>query len=200
MKVGILGIQGDFDKHRKLLDDLQTESIVVRYESELSSIDGLIIPGGESTTLTHIIRRTKLMEPLKLFAEQKPVFGTCAGLIMMAKSVDDYRIEPLGILDISVSRNAYGRQVFSFSETIELSDIGKQSFATGTFIRAPRIKSLGTTVEILAHYHGEPVAVQEGAHIGLSFHPELDNELYFHKMFLAECESKINFTDKSNVA
>lgn len=200
MKIGILGLQGDFDKHRKILDDLGVESIIVRYETELSTIDGLIIPGGETTTLTQIIRRTKLMEPLKTFADRQPVFGTCAGLIMMAKQVDDDRVDPLGILDISVSRNAYGRQLFSFSETIDLSEHEKQSTVIGTFIRAPKILSTGETVNVMARFKGEPVAVQQGPHMGLSFHPELDDETFFHKWFLAECKAKAKRVTASYVA
>ena len=200
MKIGILGLQGDFAKHRNILDDLGIESIIVRYETELSTIDGLIIPGGETTTLTQIIRRTKLMEPLKSFAGRKPVFGTCAGLIMMAKQVDDDRVDPLGILDISVSRNAYGRQLFSFSETINLTDREKQSTVIGTFIRAPKILSTGEAVTVMARFNDEPVAVRQGPHMGLSFHPELDNETFFHKRFLAECEAKTKRVKASHVA
>ncbi len=200
MQVGILGIQGDFEKHQTILRTLGAEGKIVRYAHELDSISGLIIPGGESTAITHIIRRMNLIHPLKQFALSKSVFGTCAGLIMMARNGSDTRVESLEILDVTVKRNAYGRQVFSFSEELELTDPNNARKVIGTFIRAPKIERVGPQVNILASLNDEPVAIQGGFHIGISFHPELDGESYFHEKFLSQCELALKGQEKSNVA
>ncbi len=152
----------------------------VRYLSELDGIDGLVIPGGESTTMTDLMDRVGFHKPLRKFAKDKPILGTCAGLIMMASAVTDGKVKPLGILDIEVDRNAYGRQVHSFTHQLPVQLNGKISQVPATFIRAPKITKVNPGIEIISEYQGEPVVVRQGHHLGLSFHPELDGVTLFH--------------------
>ena len=180
--IGILGLQGDVESHRKVLDTLGVESTVIRYPSELDGVEGLIIPGGESSTMTNLMKRMEFYMPLTDFAESFPVLGTCAGLILMARKVEDPRVKPLGLLNVSINRNGFGRQIHSFSEIINVTTDKREQKVNGTFIRAPKISDIADSVEIFAEYNGEPVAVKEGKHIGLSFHPELAGETIFHEL------------------
>jgi 5'-phosphate synthase pdxT subunit len=180
MKIGVLALQGDFLKHEQVLSNLGLHSTRVRYESDLSSIDGLIIPGGESTTMTKLLERKNLFYSLKEFSKTHPIMGTCAGLILMSQSCGDHRIKSLGILDIEVKRNAFGRQIHSFTHQIELAALNRTIY--GTFIRAPKITYLGLKVEVIATFKKEPVAIRNGIHLGLTFHPELNDEPFFHKL------------------
>ncbi|MCH7611820.1 MAG: pyridoxal 5'-phosphate synthase glutaminase subunit PdxT [Candidatus Marinimicrobia bacterium] len=181
MKIGILALQGDYEKHTGILDELGLDSILVRYPFELIDIEGLIIPGGESTTLTHLMKRMNFYKAMTDFANEKPILGTCAGLIMMAKVVNHHLVKPLGLLDIEVDRNGYGRQIHSFTENLPVQLNNHIEKIPVTFIRAPKITKTGEGVEILAEYHGEICAVKQGKHIGLAFHPELDGVSIFHK-------------------
>ena len=187
MKIGILSLQGDFCRHQNIIADLGWDSMLVRYQYEFSKIDGLVIPGGESTTLTKLLRMTGLFKTLKDFSLTHPILGTCAGLILMSRKCDDLRVEPLKILDVDVRRNAFGRQVDSFESAVNLTD---GTILTGTFIRAPKIIRISKNVEILAKFNGTPVAVRDGKHIGISFHPELNNESIFHKLAFYSSQSK----------
>ena len=168
MKIGILALQGDYLKHEQLVLKLGWDSVRVRYEKDFSSLDGLIIPGGESTTLTKLLKATGLFTPLKEFAEAYPILGTCAGLILMSSESSDSRVSPLGLLDIKVERNAFGRQVHSFTAKLDMTE--SDHTIQGTFIRAPKISQLATNIDVLAKLNGEPVAVRQGIHIGLAFH------------------------------
>ncbi len=155
----------------------------MKVSSELDRIEGLVIPGGESTTMSFLIDTFKMREPLIEFGESHPVMGTCAGLILMAKRVPDERVNPLGFLDITVDRNAYGRQIESKTEyvTYYLKQGTKAELAT-TLIRAPKISSLGDSIHILGELNGSPVAVISKHFLGLSFHPELDKIDIFHQI------------------
>ncbi|NOZ74364.1 MAG: pyridoxal 5'-phosphate synthase glutaminase subunit PdxT [FCB group bacterium] len=185
MKIGVLALQGDFEKHSLLLEQLGITPVRIRYPHDLDTVEGLVFPGGESTTLMHLIEQNAFRTPLSEFAASHPVLGTCAGLILMATSVDDSRINPLGLLDIDARRNAYGRQVFSFTDQIQLTHFPDQR-VSATFIRAPKITRIGTGIEILATWKNEPVGVMSGNHMALSFHPELDGYSGFHKyLFLS---------------
>jgi 5'-phosphate synthase pdxT subunit len=179
--IGVLALQGDYEKHIQILDMLKISSIEIRYPKELEKVDGLVIPGGESTTMTDLMGRAGFYEPLRLLAGNKPILGTCAGLIMMAKSVCDSRVKPLGILDVEVDRNAYGRQVHSFTDQLPVSLNGKTDFISATFIRAPKITKVESSVKILSEYDSQPVVVRQGRHLGLAFHPELDGVTLFHE-------------------
>jgi len=160
MKIGILAIQGDFLSHKKKLEQLGVESILVKKPDELKGLDGLIIPGGESTTMSRIIQDMGLLEPLMELKDKKiPVFGTCAGLILMAKEiVDGEKVLSLGMLDIKVQRNAYGRQRESFEAKVMLQN-GKEIH--GVFIRAPRIIEVKNSVKVLGSIGKDPVLVQQ---------------------------------------
>ena len=181
MKIGILALQGDFNKHSLILKKLDLEPTLVRYPSDLNRISGLIIPGGESTTMTKLMDRAGFYEFITSFANTNPVLGTCAGLIMMSNQAKDKRIKTLGLLDVDVERNASGRQIHSICVPLNVDIIGKSQPMDATFIRAPKIVRCGPNVNVLATFNGSPCAVQSGLHLGLSFHPELNGVSIFHE-------------------
>jgi pyridoxal 5'-phosphate synthase pdxT subunit len=170
--VGVLALQGDFEAHARMLGRLGAEAREVRTPAGLEGLDGLVIPGGESTTMTLGVEREGLAGPLKAFARSgKPVLGTCAGLIMLDR-------EHLGLLDVSARRNAFGRQVASFETDLELDGLGR---LRAVFIRAPWVESHGDEVEVLAEVDGHPVAVRQGNLLAVAFHPELSGDLRLHE-------------------
>lgn len=173
MKIGVLALQGGFSRHIAMLEKIGVSSLEVRNSSDLSECDGLILPGGESTTMSSLLQEEDFLSSLKDFAAHHPLFGTCAGMILMAKHC---------WLQIAVTRNAYGRQAASFTTTLSLPT-GDPIEAV--FIRAPRIKAiLSPSVEILATYQGSPVLIKQGAHIGAAFHPELTENPALHSFFI----------------
>ena len=181
MKIGILALQGDFNKHRLILEQLELEQSLVRYPGDLNHVGGLIIPGGESTTMTKLMTRSGFYEYITSFANTNPVLGTCAGLIMMSNQAKDKRIKTLGLLDVDVERNASGRQIHSICVPLNVDIIGKSQLMDAAFIRAPKIVRCGPNVNVLATFNGSPCAVQSGLHLGLSFHPELNGVSIFHE-------------------
>lgn len=182
--VGVLALQGAFAKHILMLESLGVRAIEVRKPEELSLCQGLIIPGGESTTMMRQIEFIQMSEPLKDFARKKPLFGTCAGLIIMSQAIIADSMEPFGILDISVERNAFGRQYESFSTNLSVKlGTAKSELVPAVFIRAPRIRHCGPTIEVLASLEGEPVLIKQGFHLGATFHPELTHCTAVHKYF-----------------
>ena len=176
-------MQGDFSLHHDALERIGIESVPVKTPSDLDQIDGLVIPGGESTTMSLLINTYNMFEPLVRFAMSNPVMGTCAGLILMAEVVNDDRIDPLGLIDIVIERNAYGRQIESSKQKVEFvfSDNHKIKLST-TLIRAPRITRLSDDIKVLGEYNNSPIAILSGHHLGLSFHPELDKIDIFHQI------------------
>jgi pyridoxal 5'-phosphate synthase pdxT subunit len=168
-----LAVQGNFREHAAVLRQLGAEPVEVRKADELDGLDGLIIPGGESTAITRLMRLYGLEEAIRRFSG--PVFGTCAGMILLGR-------DHLGLVDISVRRNAYGRQVASFEAELELA--GDEQPVTGVFIRAPRVEETGAGVEVLAELDGEPVLLREGRFLVASFHPELTSDTRVHERFL----------------
>lgn len=170
--IGVLALQGDFELHEKALGDRGLSCVRVRRVNELSEVEGLVIPGGESTTMTRLIDRVEMRNSLVNF--KGPILGTCAGLIMLSKEIEEDRdrhgVEPLGLLDVVVRRNGFGTQIDSFSDTINWSDGSKSE---GVFIRAPRILEIGNDVEVVAKWKDEPVAVRQGNVVGLTYHPEV---------------------------
>jgi 5'-phosphate synthase pdxT subunit len=189
MKIGVLALQGDFSEHIAMLKRLKVETSEVRLPEHLNALDGLIIPGGESTTIGKLATAYNLMEPLKLFGQRHAIWGTCAGAIFLSKDVS--RSQPLlGLMDIKVQRNAFGRQVDSFEADLDIPEL-KQ--ATGTkedyhavFIRAPIIESVHGDAKILASVpDGRIVAAQQGHLLATSFHPELTSDTRFHEYFLS---------------
>jgi len=184
--VGILAFQGDFAKHREAFEKLKCSVRLVKTAAQLAACDYLVIPGGESSVIDRFIKSTGLAEPIREFAERKPVWGTCAGMILLAgRIMNDPAISPLGLLDITVERNGYGRQFESFIETGELSVNGAPEPLEMVFIRAPKIMAIGTGVDVLGRCRGESVIVRRQNVIATAFHPELTNTLRFQKYFLS---------------
>ncbi|ACB08819.1 MULTISPECIES: pyridoxal 5'-phosphate synthase glutaminase subunit PdxT [unclassified Thermotoga] len=184
MKIGVLGVQGDVREHVEALHKLGVETLIVKLPEQLDMVDGLILPGGESTTMIRILKEMDMDEKLvERINNGLPVFATCAGVILLAKRIENYSQEKLGVLDITVERNAYGRQVESFETFVEIPAVGKDPFRA-IFIRAPRIVETGKNVEILATYDYDPVLVKEGNILACTFHPELTDDLRLHRYFL----------------
>lgn len=181
VKVGVLALQGDFAEHLEVLQSMGVEAFEVRAERELEDCDALIIPGGESTTILKLLDRFDLRDRLiKKIEQGTPTFGTCAGGIVMARRSSDGE-RPLGVLDVSVVRNAYGRQVDSFEAEVDVKDAGT---VRGAFIRAPVIDSVGPGVEVLAEFAGKPVVVRQGNILVSTFHPEVTGDDSLHRYFL----------------
>jgi len=188
LRIGVLAFQGDFAAHQAALARCGVEAVPVKYEQELASCRGLIIPGGESTTIGKLIVRAGLEGPLGEFAARgKPIFGTCAGLILLAKDIagsDQFR---LGLMDIRVARNAYGRQLDSFEVELE-SPLFPEPALPGVFIRAPRIEAIAPGVEPLLFHQGNVILCRQGKLLGATFHPELTPDLRIHRYFLSLIE------------
>ena len=180
MTIGVLAIQGDFDAHRRRLEELGADVVLVRNPEELDQVDGLVIPGGESSTFLKFLHQNGFLEKLREFVKVKPTFGTCAGAILLAKEVSNPEQEGLGAIDIGIRRNAYGRQVDSFIDEID-SKLGR---IETVFIRAPRIERVGKGVEVLASEKNDPVLVRQGKVMAATFHPELSNDGRVHEEFL----------------
>jgi pyridoxal 5'-phosphate synthase pdxT subunit len=190
MRIGVLAIQGDFAAHARALARIDASAIEVRRANELESLDGLIIPGGETTTMLKFIEAEKLGRPIIEFArEGKPIFGTCAGAILLAREVYGPAQASLGLIDITVERNAYGRQVDSFIAEVETTLEGGPIEAV--FIRAPRIREVGSGVEVIARLNEEPVLVRERNIVTATFHPELTDDLRAHSLFVEMVRSRI---------
>lgn len=182
-KVGVLGLQGAVIEHVRSIEACGVKAVVVKKVEQLVDLDGLILPGGESTTMRKLIDKYGFMEPLKEFARKgKPMFGTCAGLILLAKDLVDYPEPHLGLFDVTVERNSFGRQKESFEA--ELSIQGLNEPFVCVFIRAPHIVKAGENVEILAKHEGRIVAAREGQFLGCSFHPELTDDHRFTELFI----------------
>jgi 5'-phosphate synthase pdxT subunit len=188
VRVGVLALQGDVTEHRAALADLDVESTAVRSLAELDAIDAIVLPGGESTAIAHLLATSGLLAPLEArLRAGMPAFGTCAGLVLLASSITDGRADQpaLGLLDVTVLRNGYGRQIASFESTCEFTGGAR---VPAVFIRAPRITSVGDDVEVLATIDvgdgAHPVLVRQGSVLGASFHPELTDDRTVHALFL----------------
>jgi len=188
-RVAVLALQGDFEKHMDALRRLGAEPVAARLPGEIESSDGLIIPGGESTTIGKLMARYGIDVAVhNAHKLGKPIYGTCAGLILLARDIDEGTEEhggqsTLGILDIGVARNAYGRQLDSFEQDLKIESIGEPDFKA-VFIRAPKITRSGPGLAVLATYNGAPTLVQQGSVFGSSFHPELSSDDRIHNIFL----------------
>lgn len=178
-----MAVQGDFEKHLRALARLGVEGVEVRNAGELSHVDGLILPGGESTTVGLLMQLHGLGDAIRQVAsEGMPVLGTCMGMILMARQVEGREQYTLGLLDATVRRNAFGAQVHSFEDSVRLDPLGQD--VTGVFIRAPIVVERGPEVEVVAQYEGKVVGVRQGRRVGISFHPELTDDTRFHEWFL----------------
>ncbi|MGA0788873.1 MAG: pyridoxal 5'-phosphate synthase glutaminase subunit PdxT [Ilumatobacteraceae bacterium] len=184
LTVGVLALQGAFSNHLSILATLGVEGRAVRLPVDLEGVDGLVLPGGESTTMSMLLDSSGLREPIaELLERGLPVLGTCAGLILLSRRVRDGRADQrgFGVLDVETTRNAYGRQNESFESTV---DLRAQGSIPGIFIRAPRIVEVGPGVEVLGTLHGEPVLVRDGGAIGCAFHPELSGDTTVHRLLI----------------
>jgi 5'-phosphate synthase pdxT subunit len=181
MKIGVLAVQGNFREHAAMLRRLGAEVVEVRKPEELEGLDGLVVPGGESTAIARLIDVYGLEAAIREF--DRPIFGTCAGLIMLGR-------EHLDLVDLTVQRNAYGRQVASFETDLALA--GEDEALRGVFIRAPRVDAVGPEVEVLAEHNGEPVLVRQGRFLAATFHPELTDDTRVHELFLAAVREEAN--------
>jgi len=199
MKIGVLAVQGAFVEHQKMLRRLGVETVEVRLPQHLKGVDGLIIPGGESTTIGKLALRWELIDPIRDFARSgRPLWGTCAGMIVMAREVVDGETEQplLALMDVTVRRNAFGRQVDSFEADLEVPALGEEPFHA-VFIRAPVIERIGDDVKAVARLEGGAVvAAQQGSMLATAFHPELAQDDRFHRYFLDLCGSSVSETPR----
>jgi 5'-phosphate synthase pdxT subunit len=181
-RVGVLALQGDFQAHERALTRAGAEAVEVRTASDLEGVDGLVIPGGESSTMIKLLEEEKLLDPLRAFGRKRPIFGTCAGAILLSTGITNSSQASLGLMDMEVERNAYGRQLDS--RIARLKPEGMEGELEAVFIRAPIIRSVGQDAKILASYQGDPVLVEQGRHLAATFHPELTDDSRVHLMFL----------------
>jgi pyridoxal 5'-phosphate synthase pdxT subunit len=179
MIIGVLALQGDFDAHRRRLEELGAEVVLVKKPEQLDVIDGLVIPGGESSTFLKLLGETGF-EKLRQFVRAKPTFGTCAGAILLANEIENPKQQGLGALDITIRRNAYGRQLESSIREGKFSNAPIEM----VFIRAPRIERVGKEVQVLAIEGNDPVVVRQGSVLAATFHPELSDDPRIHRAFL----------------
>lgn len=182
MRVGVLAVQGDVREHAELLAGLDVTPVSVKTAADLETVDALVLPGGESTTIGFLLEEHDLLEPLrKLIADGLPALGTCAGAILLAREVEDGDVPKVGVLDMRVRRNAYGRQVDSFETELDVADVGTMH---AVFIRAPVIEAVGESVEVLATHRDAPVVVRSGTVVAATFHPELAHEGGLHRLLV----------------
>jgi len=184
VRIGVLALQGDFEAHKRAIEAAGAEALEVRTPEELALVDGLIIPGGESTTMLQLLDTEKLFEPIREFGTTKPIFGTCAGTILLASEVLNPVQRSFGLMDLSVERNGYGRQIDSRIAQIDLN--GRT--AEAVFIRAPIVRRVGPEAKILATYLDNPVLVEQGRHMAATFHPELSAGNTIHQHFVNKVE------------
>jgi 5'-phosphate synthase pdxT subunit len=189
-KVGVLALQGDFEAHGRALARAGAEPVLARAASDLDDLDGLVIPGGESTTMLKLMNAENMIGPLVEFGKKRPIFGTCAGAILLASEVTHPAQQSLGLMDLTVERNAYGRQIDSrvanvtpetgFAKRTQPGDL------EAVFIRAPIIRRVGANATVLASYQGDPVLVEQGRHLVATFHPELSSDSRVHGLFISK--------------
>lgn len=184
--VGVLALQGDYRAHARALERCGANVVEVNRAAQLDEIGGLVIPGGESTTIVKLLHDEGMWEPLREFGGRRPIFGTCAGVIVIARDVTSPKQASLGLMDLGVERNAYGRQIDSHIARIDAEGIGE---VEAVFIRAPIIRRTGPGVRVLATHRGDPVLVEEGRHMAATFHPELTGDTRVHERFLAKLEA-----------
>ncbi|MGM0899473.1 MAG: pyridoxal 5'-phosphate synthase glutaminase subunit PdxT [Bacillota bacterium] len=189
MKIGVLALQGAVREHVQAIQTCGAEALVVKKAADLADLDGLVLPGGESTAMRRLIDRAELLEPLKQFAQaEKPMFGTCAGLVLLAKEIEGQEAAHLGVMEMTVARNSFGRQVDSFEADLDI--VGIDAPFPAVFIRAPHIVRAGADVEVLCEYEGRIVLARSGPFLGCSFHPELTGDHRLMQLFLDMVENR----------
>ncbi|MFS0784521.1 pyridoxal 5'-phosphate synthase glutaminase subunit PdxT [Bacillus sp. 1P06AnD] len=182
LKIGVLGLQGAVQEHINQVESCGHQGIIIKTPGQLEKLDGLILPGGESTTMRRFIDQYGFMEPILSFAKEKPVFGTCAGMVLLANKLSGNEAPHLQLIDMTVRRNAFGRQVDSFEASLEVK--GMDSPFPAVFIRAPYVERAGDEVDILSVWEGNIVAAKQGHILATSFHPELTGDLRFMELFI----------------
>jgi len=189
-KVGVLALQGDFEAHSRALARVGAQPVLARSASDLDGLDGLVIPGGESTTMLKLLNAEDMIRPLVEFGQKRPIFGTCAGAILLASEVTHPAQQGLGLVDLTVERNAYGRQIDSRVAQVTpepgFAQRTKPGDLEAVFISAPIIRRVGASTKVLAAYHGDPVLVEQGRHLLATFHPELGSDSRVHELFLSK--------------
>ena len=189
-KIGVLALQGDFEAHSQALARAGAEPVLARTAADLDNLDGLVIPGGESTTMLKLLAAENLFEPLTDFGRRRPIFGTCAGAILLASDVTHPAQQSLGLMNLTVERNGYGRQIDSRVARLAPAPEFEQRTRSGeleaVFIRAPIIRRVGPEAHVLATYQGDPVLVEQGRHLVATFHPELSSDSRVHDLFLSK--------------
>jgi 5'-phosphate synthase pdxT subunit len=189
-KVGVLALQGDFEAHARAVARAGAEPVLARTASDLEDLDGLVIPGGESTTMLKLLNAGGMVEPLIEFGRTRPIFGTCAGAILLASEVTHPAQQSLALMDLTVERNAYGRQIDSrVAQLTPEPDFAQRTHAgdlEAVFIRAPIIRHMGPDARVLATYQGDPVLVEQGRHLVATFHPELSSDARVHELFVSK--------------
>ena len=193
MTIGVLALQGDFGLHQNMLSKLDTPSILVKYPHELEKCDGLIIPGGESTTMSKLIESHGFRLPIIGYAQNNSIFGTCAGMILLSTTRSNENLSPLNIMDFTVTRNGWGRQVFSFTKEVNI-DFSEKVKYLATFIRAPKISTISSSIKALSKLNEETILLTDGLHLASSFHPEFGTDPLIHNYFinLVKVNEKIN--------
>ena len=200
LTIGVLALQGAFREHVAMLSRLGVTAREVRLPEHLDDLEGLIIPGGESTTIGKLMGTYGLTEPLRAFVAERPVLGTCAGLIMLAQRTTDTDQPLLRVMDITVRRNAFGRQVHSFEAPVELRLVrGRSEIFPGVFIRAPWVEEVGERVEVIATLEGHVVGVRQDHLVGVAFHPELTDDHRVHEYFLNMVAARVRTADALSV-
>jgi 5'-phosphate synthase pdxT subunit len=179
--VGVLALQGDFEAHRKMIERAGATALEVRTADQLGQCDGLILPGGESTTMLKLLQEEKMLEPVRRFGGEKPIYGTCAGAILLAHEVSHPAQRSLDLMDIAVERNGYGRQIDSRIAKVPVNGGAEMEVV---FIRAPIIRRVGAAGHVVASYQGDPIWVEEGRHMVTTFHPELTDDPQVHRRFV----------------
>ena len=190
MTIGILALQGNYQQHKKKLDILGMQNIFIRNVKDLDKCDSLIIPGGESTTISKQIDNNQLRKELISFAHTNSIFGTCAGMIMLSTCIPTNNLKPLNIMDIQVNRNSWGSQIHSFSAGVILDFDNDKPFHA-VFIRAPKIIKMGKNIKVLSKFKNEPVLLTDGRHIASTFHPEIGNDFRIHNYFINKINERI---------
>ena len=185
VKIGVLALQGDVAEHARAIERAGGVAVIVKRPAQLAQVEALVMPGGESPTMTKLLRSSQLEQPLReRLAGGMPVFGTCAGLILLSRETGDPNVPGFGALDVTVRRNAYGRQIDSFETTLDEHALGGTPLEA-VFIRAPAIEDVGAGVEVIASHQGRPVAVRQGKAIGAAFHPELTDDVRLYEALIA---------------
>ena len=184
-KIGILALQGNFDQHKKMFDLLGIDNIFIRYSSDVEKCDAIVIPGGESTTMSKQIDRNNLRHVLKEYSKTNSLFGTCAGMILLSSNNESKNLQPLGIMDFTINRNAYGKQIESFSDDLQLN-FSDDTYFHAVFIRSPKVLKIGKNIKILASYKKQPVMITDGRHFATTFHPEIGSDIRIHNYFMEQ--------------